>query len=215
VEVETLAWLLGGMVLARYDNSVTTMVTAKADEGRVSGLLMASRVALVALGMVVVAACVLYMRADAAYSRGLVLFESSRFGEAAAAHRTAIAIDPFSDVARVGLSDTALYRPGDAAASDESLKVLDQGLAMEPLDYDLLLARARLLKARGAAPAQVFQAYEEAVQAYPLGIQVRREAMAAAVSAGDSGATRALADGILELVPQDPAAQSIRASGQQ
>ncbi len=224
VEVETIAWLLGGMALARYDSQVTVDLTLKVPAKRNTKTVVnpvevaqgvgaiAARAGLVMLGLGIVVACIVYMRGDAAYSRGLALFDGGKFTDAAAAQRSAIAIDPYSDVARIALSDTALNQPADVAGIDAALNSLAQGLTMEPLDFDLLFARARLAQARNASAADVLRAYQAAVQAYPLGIQVRREAMQAALLAGDSGSAFTYAEGILLVVPDDRKALSVQAN---
>jgi hypothetical protein len=46
----------------------------------------------------------------------------------------------------------------------------------------------------------------DAVDTYPLGLTVRREAMEAALAAGDAAEAERLALGVLELYPDDPVA---------
>jgi hypothetical protein len=196
VETDTLAWLLGGAALA-----------AAAGTGAVRPR-VALHVAGAALAVLVAAGSAYYLVADVAYRSGLERFEKADFTSALLRFERATAVDPLVDVYRVAAADAASYLRGQAAA--DTLASLDEGLALEPASYDLALARARLMGSTGATPARIADAYATAVDLYPLGLEVRHEAMLAYLEAGRGAEALALAEGVLQTVPDDQFALQVR-----
>jgi hypothetical protein len=79
------------------------------------------------------------------------------------------------DTFRVAEYDAAAYLGG--AYLEESLVSLEEGLEVEPASYDLALARARALKLLKSPISEVADAYVSSVELYPLGVEVRAEAV--------------------------------------
>jgi hypothetical protein len=141
------------------------------------------------------------------YGSGLDELAGADFAGALEDHEGAVAGNPLVDVYRVGASDAARFLQSTGAqAAPGAIALLDDGLELEPASYDLRLARARTLLAASAAPDEVMEAYLDAVDAYPLGLTARREAMEAALVAGDAAEAGRLALGVLDLYPDDPIA---------
>lgn len=195
VETDVVGWLLGGVLLASYDASAGS--SERPGPGALRRVPQLAAVAAVGLAAVLGAWC---LRGEALYARGETLLESGQLALSAEAFSAAVSVDPFSDVSRVGLGDTVLYARPDRERIRAALEAIEAGMALEPRDYDLLLARARLLRLDPGSPsARVEEAYADAVAAYPLGLTVRREAVAAALANGDSRTAERLAEGLREL----------------
>ncbi len=170
IEIGVLAWVLGGVSIAR---------PAPAGEKHRPAALPESagwtRAVLVLLGVSVVVASAVYVSADTRYARGLDLFAAGQLESAALEHRAAQRLVPVVDTFRVAEADAALYLGG--IPLQRALDSLDAGLALEPGSYDLSLARARVLKALDKPVSEVADAYVSSVELYPLGVEVRREAV--------------------------------------
>lgn len=198
VETDTLAWLLGGASLAL---AAATRATPTPGTG-------ARRVVAVGLALAVAAGSAFYLVADVTYLSGLERFTLADFPAALLRYERASALNPLVDVYRVGAADASSYMGGRSAR--DTLVSLDRGLELEPDSYDLALARARLLGSAGTDPQTIAAAYERAVELYPLGLDVRHEAMFAYVDAGRLPDAIALADGVLQAVPDDPVALQVK-----
>lgn len=179
VETDTLAWFLGGILVARG-------VTGDARNGadRVGSLRRPDARwparAGAAAALVCAAAAGAYLLADVTYSRSVADFESGRFADAMEEAESAIALNPLTDVYRVALADAAGYAAltGDTTAAGRALIAVEVGLDLEPDSYDLAASRVRLLvRSPGAAADEVWKAYRTAFALYPRGIAIRREAL--------------------------------------
>jgi hypothetical protein len=148
-----------------------------------------------------------FLVGDVRYRSGLDTLAVADFAGSLDDHERAVATNPLVDVYRVGASDAARFLQSTGSQSAPgALLLLEDGLEIEPASYDLRLARARTLLVAGAPPSEVLEAYMDAVETYPLGLTVRREAMEAALVAGDADTAETLARGVLELFPDDPVA---------
>jgi len=213
IEIDAFAWMLGGIALARADGLRARDAEKDVDPrghaasgrgGRASTVL---RIVVAALAFGLAAAALYYLVFDVRYGSGLDALAGTDFAGALDDQEGAVAGNPLVDVYRVGASDAARFLQSTGAqAAPGAVVLLDDGLELEPASYDLRLARARTLLAAGAAPDEVLEAYLDAVEAYPLGLTVRREAMEAALLAGDAADAERLALGVLELYPDDPVA---------
>jgi O-antigen ligase len=215
IEIDAFAWMLGGVALARADlararesdEAAAYGATGEARAERPPAASAVIRVAAAALAFGLAAAAAYYLVADARYRSGLDALAAADFSGALSSHERAVATNPAVDVYRVGASDAARFLQSTGSQSAPgALALLEDGLELEPASYDLRLARARTLAVAGAPPAEVLEAYMDAVEAYPLGLTVRREAMEAALVAGDAGTAQGLARDVLELYPSDPVA---------
>lgn len=199
IETDALGWLLGGMAVA----GSTALAAGRSEPARHR----IARTVMPVVAAVLVAMTALYLSATALHGSGLALFESGDLRGAARQHDAAIGRDPLTDVYRVALSDSALYLRGETLAAARS--IIEDGIALEPRSYDLLLARARLLAAEQRPAAVIAQAYLDAVDAYPLDVTARREAIGALAEAGRIDAAVTMARELLRLVPEDPVANQM------
>lgn len=173
IETDGLAWFLGGLCLAR---GAALGVEANTGLAVVRPYL---RYATTGLAVIVAVACGVYLYADASYADSQTYLAEARFTEASHSAAQAVRIDPTSDTYRVALADAEMYRlaTGDSESAADALRVLGEGLDLEPSSYDLAVARARLLAAiDGRAPAEVWDAFVFAMRLYPRGVAVRQEA---------------------------------------
>jgi hypothetical protein len=125
------------------------------------------------LGVALMFVSVYYVTVDVIHQRAQERFEAADFAGAALLEANAVSRNPLIDVYRVGHADAAAYM--SPLAASYSLALLERGLRLEPDSYDLLLARARSLRRAGYPADAVAEAYEDAVAAYPLGIEVNLE----------------------------------------
>jgi tetratricopeptide (TPR) repeat protein len=130
---------------------------------------------LAGLGLSVAFASAYYLVADVRYARGLELFAAGQMEPALTEHRAAQRMLPGVDTFRVAEADAATYLGGFYL--EDALDSLDSGLAIEQDSYDLALARARMLAALGRPVSEVADAYVSSVKLYPLGVEVRIEAV--------------------------------------
>jgi tetratricopeptide (TPR) repeat protein len=195
VETDVLGWMLGGVLVGMLaTDSSDAWTTRMKWAGVGTGVLLATLAGY-------------YLAADLSYSRGLSAFAEGRVDEARASHDTAVASNPLVDIYRVGQSDPALFLGPASAAS--ALQSVERGLELEPMSYDLALARARLIASSGASPDDIAEAYLAAVELYPLGVNVRLESAVALLDAGRAQEARQLAEDVLLIVPDDPTALAI------
>lgn len=202
--VDALGWLLGAVLLARADMLVAGAAAAPATallqaggahpalRGAASRRQGAWRAVAAAVGLSVALLAGWYAVGDASFARSTARFAEGRFDEAIDAASSAVAVNPLVDVYRVALADAASYA-GPAELPD-ALASIDRGLRLEPSSYDLLHARARLLRLSGAEPDAVAAAYADAVAAYPLGLSVNAEAAKAFDAAGRTAEAHASAE---------------------
>lgn len=201
IEVDGLGWMVAGML-------VGAARTGSAAEPR--GLLpKAVWTATVAATVVAVASCARYLAADVAYQRSVEQFERGEMSVALDLAGKAVRLDPLTDVYRVAYADAAAYLGAPERASASA--IIAAGLRLESESYDLLLARARLLKLERSAEAP--EAFMSAAALYPNGVAVRREAIDACVQAGRFDDAKRLAAEILRVVPDDPGAAAMLGSG--
>jgi O-antigen ligase len=193
IETDTLGFLLVGVALASTGSQAQATRLARST--------------LAGLGLLVLAASLFYIRADVAHLSGTEAFDRGDISSAYRLADGAVRQDPLVDVYRVALSDAAAY--GSALQRTAALTSLERGLDLEPMSYDLALARARLLVRQGATADEVSDAYERAAVLYPVGIAVRREAIEAALLAGRTGVARALAEDVLAVLPDDEQARRV------
>ncbi|PKQ29279.1 MAG: hypothetical protein CVT60_06210 [Actinobacteria bacterium HGW-Actinobacteria-10] len=179
VETDSLAWFLGGVLVAR--GSRVPPVTAGIDTDRMTRPRAAS--VLTRAAGVLALACALaatwYLSADIAYRRSTDSFMRADFAASMDAAETAIARNPLVDIYRVAYADAAAYAAisGNTGVLDRALGSVDAGMALEPASYDLAASRARLLARSGSADAQeVWSAFRDAFALYPLGEGIRTEA---------------------------------------
>lgn len=181
VETDSLAWFLGGLLVARGARAdvAPTRRAGATHEG--TGLVRTAGV--LALGCALAAAW--YLSADIAYRRGTQAFEQARFGAAMEAGQIAVRRNPLTDIYRVAYADAAAYAAitGDAGAIERALDVVTAGLALEPESYDLAASRARLLaRSESATPPDVWSAFQDAFALYPRGVNIRAEANSWAIA---------------------------------
>jgi O-antigen ligase len=195
IETNVLGWLVGG-VLIGY-----TVADGPA----------VSRRAIVAAGAGVAAVLALasayYVAGDVRYRSGLRAFDQGDIPATLAAYDSAISMNPLMGTYRTAYAQAATVVRGETILRAEEL--LAAGLELEPGSHDLALARARVLALTGASPDDVADAYLEAVEAFPLGVDVRVRAAVALAGAGRTDEARAMAEGVLELAPDNPLALSI------
>lgn len=192
IEPDALGWLLGGVVVARAEGDTTrsASVTSRSIRAAASALV-------VAFALLAVVASFVYLRADAAHARSLEALGMARFEEAAAYSSDAVDAVGVVDTYRVGLADAALYLGADA--SGDALVVIEHGLELEPESYDLVVAKARLLRASGASADEVADAWVAAVAMWPHGAHARTaaaEALDAAGRGAEASRMRADAPGV-------------------
>jgi O-antigen ligase len=199
IESDGLAFMLAGIALARTDAPVVPA-------GAGARLSVSARVLTAALSLTLALSCVWYLRADAAYERGVRAFFDGEMAHAWKLETTAIALNPLVDTYRVAASDAALYNGGPRSTA---LALVERGLILEPASYDLALARARLLGSADGEPDVVIGAYLSAIERYPLGIEVNYEAMDVAVRYGRGDVARGLAVAMLRTYPDDPVARAV------
>ncbi|GAB4276286.1 MAG: hypothetical protein Kow0056_06550 [Coriobacteriia bacterium] len=185
VETQALAFFLGGSALGLAS-------AAEEPASRISRPGVARRALLAAMVGLMAISCAWYAYVDAVAARSDEVIARARFDEAFQVAEGAVRANPLVDVYRVKMADAARFLAalGDDGSAVESLSVLDAGLRLEPADYDLALARARVLRAPGAPAARVLAAYERAASLYPMGVTVREEmaSVEAALGAlGESG----------------------------
>ncbi|MDP2234695.1 MAG: O-antigen ligase family protein [Actinomycetota bacterium] len=173
IETDGLAWFLGGLCLARG-----AALGAETNMG-LAVLRPYLRYATTGLTVIVAVACGVYLYADASYADSQTYLAEARFTEASHSAAQAVRVDPTSDTYRVALADAEMYRlaTGDSESAQGTLRVLDEGLDLEPDSYDLAVARARLLTPMNdQAPVEVWDAFVYAMRLYPRGVAVRQEA---------------------------------------
>ncbi|MHB9002738.1 MAG: O-antigen ligase family protein [Coriobacteriia bacterium] len=189
VETDSLAWFLGGILVARgarlTDSHVRrrARVDAAATPAPTSAGATYAGIGLVRTAGVLALGCALaavwYLSADIAYQRGTDAFAQARFGAAMEAGQIAIERNPLVDIYRVAYADAAAYAAmtGDTGATDRALERVNAGLELEPRSYDLAASRARLLARSASATApDVWRAYQDAFALYPRGVNIRTEA---------------------------------------
>lgn len=181
VEVDALGWVLGGLLIARW-----TAFEVKTAKGRLDGranhrLAGVARAGVAALAAVGVIASLVYITGDHAYTRSVDAFASGDMPVAHSAAQLAVERTPVIDIFRVALSDAASYGGGDP---DEAISVLEAGLELEPMSFDLALARARMLAFTDAPVDVVADAYEAALALYPQAVSIRPEVAQAYLAAG-------------------------------
>jgi len=195
IETDVLGWVVGGVLIGMLATDELPQWTSAL---RWVGVAVAAL-----LGM----CAAYYLVGDVSHGRGLDAFAEARFGEALEYQNAAVASDPLVDVYRVGQSDAALYLSGQDL--QDAYESVEHGLGLEPMSYDLALARARLIAAGGASPSAVADAYIEAVALYPLGVGVRSEAAAALFEAARVEEARQMAEDVLLIAPDNPTALAI------
>lgn len=203
VETDVMGWLLGGAALAR---GARRSDAVRADDAATLQVAAVTAAAGTLLSFGVAIAVGFYLWADVAHARGLAAFAQADFAGAYAAHAQAIERDPLVDVYRVAQADAALYGAGSPATV---LTSLSDGLRIEPASFDLALARARVLHATDGGPDEIAAAYVAAADLYPLGIEVRREAIPVLLDAGYDAEARTMAQAVLRQVPGDPVARAV------
>ncbi len=195
IEADGLAFMFAGVLLARSG-------TASA-----SG---SGRLALGVASAVLVAGCAWYVSADALHLRGIDAFYAGEMQSAWDLETAATRRNPLVDSYRVGAADAASY---GAASDAAALETVEAGIRLEPMSYDLLLARARLLRSSGTPSDAVLAAYRAAYESYPLGQAVGHEAIGAALAAGDTEVARDIALRLLAAYPNDALALSVVEEG--
>jgi O-antigen ligase len=174
VESGVLAWVLGGIAITRTPGQPRT---GRKSEGTPvsSTALRWVRATLVITGAAVAVSSGVYLAADTAYGRGMDLFAAGQLDAAVERHQSAQHILPVVDTFRVAEYDAAAYLGGTYL--ETSLDSLEEGLGLEPASYDLALARARALKLLERPISEVTDAYVSSVELFPLGVEVRTEAV--------------------------------------
>lgn len=195
IESDGLAFMFAGVLLARSGTAPMPR---------------SGRFALGAAAAVLVAACAWYVSADALHLRGLDAFYAGEMQSAWDLETAATRRNPLVDSYRVGAADAAAY---GAASDAAALETLETGIGLEPMSYDLLLARARLLRSSGTPAMGILAAYRAAYESYPLGMTVGHETIAAALSAGDTAVAREIALRLLAAYPDDALSLSVVEEG--
>jgi O-antigen ligase len=172
VETGVLAWTLGGIAVSR-----SVVGSGGRDHRSDSGTALPvwARAILTLAGGCIMLASGVYLVADGDYFRGLEQFAAGQLEVAVREHHAAERLVPIVDTFRVAEADAALYLGG--ANLDDALRSIDVGLSFEPDSYDLALARARTLRGLNRPASEVADAYVRSVELYPLGIEVRAEAV--------------------------------------
>lgn len=184
LETDVLVWFLAGASLA-------ASLGRESNEGAQTPAWWwptLSRWVPAATALSLVAAFGTYVAANARYADALASFQQGRFDVAYAVASSAVRMDPRTDVYRVAAADAALYQGGSAL--DRATALIGTGLSIEPDSYDLLIARARLLAAKGEPAEKVASAYRAALLAFPQGVTARAEAAEAYDAAGWTAAAR-------------------------
>jgi hypothetical protein len=195
IETDVLGWVLGGVLVGML-----------ADQGRTEWSRAARWVGAAAAVLIAVMAAY-YLVSDVTHRRGLDAFAAAQFDQSLALQGEAVSDNPLVDVYRVAEADAALFISGPAI--EEARASVERGLELEPMAFDLALARARLIAAQGAPPVEVANAYVAAVELHPLGVEVRLETAGALVTAGRTGEARQMAEDVLLIVEDEPTALAI------
>lgn len=173
VESGVLAWVLGGIAITRAPGQ--SRAARKVEGPAAANSVGWVRATLVITGAAVAISSGIYLAADTAYGRGMDLFAAGQMDAAIAQHQSAQRTLPMVDTFRVAEYDAAAYLGGDYL--ETSLVSLEEGLRLEPASYDLALARARALKLLERPISEVTDAYVSSVELFPLGVEVRMEAV--------------------------------------
>jgi len=174
IETDALAWFFGGLALSRTLKGVVPAAGGRFPQ-------RAWNIVAAVLAAFVLLLCVQYLRADMHYARSSEYLASARFGEATQEAQQAVSSVPLVDTYRVAVADASAYvvASGEPARAQSALAILDAGLILEPSSYDLAAARASMLALSAEQDAQaVWDAYLYAMQLYPLGVDIRVEALA-------------------------------------
>ena len=224
IETDALAFACAGVALARLGAmraSASAKPPRKSADAGAAGAVAARRgdsnasssdvpaswvrPALGAAGLVLAVAASWYLIADTAHLRGVGAFYAGDMATAWSEGNRAVEKNPLVDLYRIGAADAALYGAGSSA---EALALVEEGMRLEPVSYDLAAERARLLASAGATSDDVFDASRDALALYPLGIDASHVAIQAAFDAGEPAVAAEFAARMLEVYPDDPFAAS-------